>query len=291
MKTFYQTDHDNHRRIISSNIGGIGNRIMCLYSSHIVYKEFCDEYKLMLLWPNSDDFSCDLYEILQIDDSIEIINYDDIIYLLCHADHPSFSTSIFLNKHYVREYGKSIDINKLMREWSNYNYVFNSLPWLHHSVPRMYVCNYCSKIEPLVRPSEQVCNKINNLNFDPTDCIGVHVRRGDRTGSVLHDIKLQKYFDVIDKFDAPNIFLSAEDNDNSIYRQFVDRYGKKRIHKYNVRGYNRSNQEHCFDAVVSFFILSMTNILIGGISTYSQMAAALGKKNIHILRNDDDKSQ
>jgi hypothetical protein len=262
------------RSIISVNEGGIGNRLSCIAFSYYIRDKKFPERNFYIYWPITQNFACPLHRLLEIDPKY-ILTLDDFHSMLCEWKIEGGMQDILVQN-------DSNPNTMKFDKWNKYYYIFNTIPWNKKLVSCYGVWDYAMN-QNLFSISDEIYDRIKNINFNIKKCIGIHVRRGD---VIWHNRvhSLEKFFRFIDKHHPDdNLYIAAEDTTGEIFRGFVKRYGKKRVNKYPTRGYDRHNEEHCFDAFVEWFLLSKTLCIIDGVSSYSEIASWFGKIPLKIL--------
>lgn len=116
------------------------------------------------------------------------------------------------------------------------------------------------------------------LNIFSRDCdienrIGVHIRRGD--APIHRQVKLQSFFDFIDKNYAGALLFVATDDQDALH-SCKEKFGHQMV-SFQARSRNRNCRISVQDALVELLLLSRTQRIVAGMSSFSAIAAMIGQ--------------
>ncbi len=145
---------------------------------------------------------------------------------------------------------------------------------------------YNSELVPdIFKPKEKILIKIREINETFSEnTYGMHIRRTDNFASInsspsnLFDEKIQSILEL----EPDALFFVASDSDDEKNRLIKEFPGKIITNFFEV---SRSKLEGIENAVVDMFLLGETKKIYGSFwSSFSEMAAKIGKKTLEILK-------
>lgn len=139
-----------------------------------------------------------------------------------------------------------------------------------------------------LKPSAEIQERIDRQTAGFTSfTIGLHIRRTDNEKAKRHS-PVRLFLEVADreleKNECCTLFLATDDYE--VERQFKQRYGPRILT--NSKQFDRNTKQGAKDAVVDLYCLAQTSGIYGSYwSSFSEVAAKIGKKELVILKEGD----
>lgn len=133
---------------------------------------------------------------------------------------------------------------------------------------------YVRSLEPVPEVAREVSAQLPRAS----ECIGVHVRRGDSVRLPwVNQNTDERFFAVLDRLPSDSkLFLCTDSTE--VERTFADRYGLgTRLYYYQKRSWNQGDEQGQQDALIDLLLLSSCRVIIGSrYSTFTELAWWLG---------------
>lgn len=259
---------------------GVGNRLRSILSCMWIAQN--RQWDLEVYWSVYCAFRVTSEKMFKLPCPVVNFGYDNS-HDLVRAAHPDKNIYVS-HKHKIRERAEIIIYDfwtwalfpgmDLMKMKPKYGKMIQHVTW-----------------NPYIRQTvDGFCEQHSNIG----DMVGVHVRRGD-AASIKSDkqtfhrerqrtIPEKLYFDVLDGTNQP-IFVCTENTD--VIDSFHKRYGD-RVCNFQCRSFKRREAVGCQDAAVDLLLLSKCRNILGGDSSFSEVAGVIGNAPRQILHNVDE---
>lgn len=279
------------KKIISTNLGGISNRVKCLVSMQRLGKEY--DREVLMYW--SLNHTCgakfsDLFEnkVKEIDE--EQLNKIE------GGKIQKFGDELITIRDYPKEYIATSTSGLLLtqEELSKYpelakegiNLKFSNIP----EEVKKNILLYLKKLKPLKSIQKDIINfqKKNNL----AKMVGVHIRRGDfadrkvSPGRVSSDEKfIERMNELVRENPKTKFFLCT---DSKEMEEKLERVFPKKIIKFPKTSFIRTDIRATQEGLIDLLLLSKTPLILGTYkSTFTEMAWWFGecKARVEIMRD------
>lgn len=282
---------EKNKLIISANLGGISNRIKCLISMQRLGEEYNRE--LLVYWPLnhtcgakfSDLFENKIKEIKKeqlreiekkkikvFGEKFVIIKDINEKYLLSETWRFLLKPEETLNYPYLEKEGIDLKFSQISEK-------------ITHDI-----LMYLKKLKPLKNIEKEVNNFQRKHNI--TNCVGVHIRRGDfadrktSPGKVSSDEKfIERMNELIKENYKTKFFLCT---DSKEVEEKLERTFPKKIIKFPKTSFTRTEVRATQEGLIDLLLLSKTKHILGTYrSTFSEMAWWFGecKAKVEIIKD------
>ena len=283
--------------IISSNLGGISNRIKCLVSMLRFSKE--NGRKVLLYWPLNHTCGAKFSDLFEN-------NVEEIDANFLKKINSKNTKVIEENLIFIKDYPQKYLINRTWRflltkeEFGENSFLKNrresnekGIDLNFSDVPeevKRSIVSYLKKIKPHETVREAIDNFQRKQNLG--EMVGIHIRRGDfadrkvSPGMVSSDEKFIRRMKELIKEDSKITFFLSTDSEE-IERKFENEFGS-RIIKYPKTNFIRTNVKATQEGLIDLLLLSKTKHIIGTYrSTFTEMAWWFGdcKAKIEIVKD------
>ncbi len=292
--------------IVSSNLGGISNRLKCLVSLWRLSDKY--DRKLLVYWPRNHDCGAEFHNLFE--NKFKFLNKEefykikrkDFVYHTCED-----TASIKNSKHkYIlsstcrwiflpEEIKKGFSIEYPTKKRDNIDLEYDRIP----KSPQKEILTYLKRI----KPTKKIRDKIEEFSEKNKieDCFGIHVRRRDHVhrrdfvGEISSDDKFFKKIKEILKENPKARFLLCTDSEET-EKGYIKEFGKKIIvfQKTNKNNRDRTNRAETQEGLIDLFLLSKTKHILGTFySTFTEMAWWLGGCNskVEIMATESEKKK
>ena len=277
--------------IIAANLGGISNRIKCIISMWKLGDEYNRE--TLLYWPLNHTCGAkfsDLFEnkIEKISkEQLENINKKDIrIYgqdcITIRDPHEKFLVSgtwrLLLTGKEISNYP---DLSK------------DGIDLNFSQIPEKVIQNILIHLKKL-KPLRSIEREVNNFQrkHNITNCVGVHIRRGDfadrktSPGKVSSDEKfIERMNELVKENYKTKFFLCT---DSKEVEEKLEKIFPKRIIKFPKTSFTRTEVRATQEGLMDLLLLSKTKHILGTYkSTFTEMAWWIGecKAKVEIIKD------
>lgn len=238
--------------------GGLASQLVGISVGAVIAEE-CRRVYFVILGKGLNHFVCDYYSLFQRIDNTHVIESEDLLPPLIHGE---------LSKH---------------------NFVAMRCPTIFCMT--CYWSGRCKKAVKIlqnIQYSDYVKEKVADFtsHHDLSQCIGVHVRRGDLRvvyESKMAAVPVDEYFTHLASH-YPEHPLYITSDSETVRREFQEKYGDKVI-SYRPRTLSRNNDEGVQDAMVEMLLLSKCQEIVGGWSGFAQVASMIGNKPWKMLNS------
>jgi len=258
-------------------VGGLGNRIGAIGSALC----FCQEKhrNLEIIWFKDQGLNCDFDKLFFIDPKIKnvtIRNAKAFDFIL--RDNPR-KRNLWIPRLFEKHlYNKCIYADLVMQnEQPAYDEQFDSSPRIY-----MVSCGVywkCPNMYQWIRLCNTVEEKVKQVTDSfPANTIGIHIRRTDNAASIKYS-PTRLFVEVINKEieNDNNVKFYVASDSIKEKEYLISLYGDRIITSMEETA--RNTEEGIINAFVEMNILSRTNKLYGGYSSYAQISAALSDVN------------
>lgn len=257
-------------------VGGLGNRIEAMSSAIAFCKE--QKVKLKILWFKDCGLNCDYEKLFFLDPAlvdVEIRNAKGFDFFL--RDNPrkrNLWIPYFFEKCYY---------DKCIYYYDNDFQVKNEYPPFDNQLDRyskiyMVSCGLYWKDENMyqwIKLSNNIEKRVQDaLTLFSSNMIGIHIRRTDNSNTIKYS-PTELFINAIDKEieqdENVSFFLASDSMDEK--KRLKNLYGNRIITF--MKDTNRNTEEGIIDAFVEMNILSRTNRIYAGDSSFARISSNL----------------
>lgn len=301
------------RYIVSTNKGGIANRLKCLIS----LLRFSEKYgrKLYLHWALNHTCGARFSDLFE--NEIDQMN-EEQIKTIKNRDIDVFGDDYLTIKDSSRKYIVSGTWRLLLTEEELRNNPFLNKKRAHHEkgvdfnfldIPELVKIDIINHLK-MLKPIKIIQREINKFlkKYNLKELIGVHIRRGDfadrnvSPGRVSSDEKfIERMKELITLNPKTKFFLCTDS------KEIEDKFEKEfygRIIKYAKSSFSRTDAKATQEGLIDLMLLSKTKHILGTYrSTFTEMAWWFGeckpqiemiidaKKEIEFLKNTENEKR
>lgn len=245
---------------------GLCNRLRTIASSWDLTQEYGE--KLKVWWSINGELKCRFEDLFEMTVPIPVRNQSAVMEKLLKKGLVSIFKKHYTQsnfKQFVEDYKTNPNAVYYLSSYSNY---------------------YNSRNYTWVKPIEKLQKRIDEITAQfGNHCVGIHIRRTDNKKSIEQS-PISLFLEVMDCELEQNpdtkFYLATDDADTKLV--LTKRY-PGRVLVLNMEPGDRVSKKGMQDAVVDLYALAATDKIYGSYwSSFSQVAADIGKKEIEILK-------
>lgn len=252
---------------------GFANRLRALVSGICLAQDLSAQ--LIIFWPGSDSAcACEFDRLISANSWPKGIYVDSCL-------RPSFSQGAYNPLPTAVSCLSSSDLSGILSTWDRVSHLdIKSYGRFHTSDQERWLTNLRA-LKPITHIQTFVDEAFQPV--DLSDCIGVHIRRGDNIKSIQAS-PLALFINRLERETARHFIVATDDVNvvDSLNRIFPGRciFPSKRR--------NRNTPDGMMNGLVDFFSLAKCSVILGSAhSSYSEMAAAYGGGRLELIMLTD----
>ena len=268
--------------------GGLSNRMMAIASAEAMSRYFGQNLKI--IWNPDAGLNSKFNSLFHPIPNLEFVSQG---FLTKTVINKFKKTLPYLFKKYLSfKYQRALlynDVEGIRQSYPDTRIFFNQ----YKSYTKIYIEN-CHIFYPLdkgfdiFKPLDHILHRIENVTREfNANTIGLHIRRTDNEYAIKHS-PLFLFIKLIDEIilnnKNANFYLATDDP--AIFIELKSLYSNRILHF--SKNKRRDIQIGIEEALIDLFSLSQTQKIYGSAgSTFSMVAAILGKKELEIIMNNN----